>query len=326
MTLHQLRIFLAAAQLASLTRVGKQLGIAQPSVSQQIGKLEESVGVPLFERAQNRLTLTEAGQILFRHAQFILSELDEAEARLQSFVAGERSIIRIAGLSSIMSALLPSAIAQLGAPANGLEVDIHEAPPSEVLDMLYARRANVGLIAAESLASASIGFKRIPIIEDPYVFAVPASLDLEHVSDPAQLNARERRLLESCIQFHFGTQHTLRVQQWYQAVLPGHRIIVHCRTYEMALTFVRAGLGVCLLPALTSYLVAGNLEGIKFYTTGHATRHTIALMSEQYTRMEPFRALITALQASAQQVTLPSIRPMPEFLKPGMSPSSAVKR
>ncbi len=314
MTLHQLRIFLAVAQLSSLTRAGKQLGIAQPTVSQQLAKLEESTGTRLFERVQNRMILTDAGQILLRHAQFILTELDEAESGLRAFASGDRTIVRIAGLSSVIMALMPRTLRKLGAPHAGIEVDIHEAPPSEVLDMLYARRANIGLIAAESLASASIGFKRVPIIKDPYVFAAPASLDLAGLQDPSSLPPEQQRVLESCIQFHFGTQHTLRVQQWYQTVLPGHRVIAHCRTYEMALSFVRAGLGVCLLPALTSFLIAGNLDGIKLYATDHGTRNTVALMPEQYARLEPFRSLVATLQEVSTSVELPPIEPMAPFL------------
>ena len=315
MTLHQLRIFLAVAQLSTLTRAGKQLGLAQPTVSQQIARLEEDAGTRLFERVHNRMLLTDAGQVLLRHAQFILSELDEAESGMRAFAEGQRTIVRIAGLSSIIMAVLPQALKKLGAPQTGFEVDVHEAPPGEVLEMLYARRANIGLVAAESLADASIGFRRVPIIQDPYVFAAPASLDISDLTDPNLLAATTRRVLESCIQFHFGTQHTLRIQQWYQNFLPGHRIIAHCRTYDVALGLVRAGLGVCLLPALTSYLVAGNLDGVRLYAVDHGMRNTIALMPEQYARIEPYRSLVGAMQDVARDVILPPIGAAPPFLK-----------
>ena len=80
MTLHQLRIFLAIAHSVTLTRASKQLGLAQPSLSKQLAALEESVGTQLFNRANNRMILTDAGQLLLRHAQNVLKEIDEAEA------------------------------------------------------------------------------------------------------------------------------------------------------------------------------------------------------------------------------------------------------
>ena len=93
MTLHQLRIFMAVAQSSTLTRASKQLGLAQPSLSQQLAKLEESVGTRLFERSHNRMVLTDAGQVLVRHAQAVLKEIDEAEASLRQFSSGKRCLL-----------------------------------------------------------------------------------------------------------------------------------------------------------------------------------------------------------------------------------------
>ena len=82
MTLHQLRIFLAVAQSASLTRAGKQLGLAQPSLSQQLARLEDSLGTRLFDRGRNRMELTDPGRVLLRHALGIIREVNEAEVRI----------------------------------------------------------------------------------------------------------------------------------------------------------------------------------------------------------------------------------------------------
>ena len=183
MTLHQIRIFLAVAQTATLTRASKQLGLAQPSLSQQLARLEESVGTRLFDRARNRMELTDAGRVLLRHAQSILKEINEAEAGLREFAAGKRSIIRIAGLNSVVKALLPDALKRCGGIRAALEVDIHEASPAEILEMLYSRQADIGLIAADSVAQSSIGFRQVPIVEDPYVFAVPRAARLASIKD-----------------------------------------------------------------------------------------------------------------------------------------------
>jgi DNA-binding transcriptional LysR family regulator len=313
MTLHQLRIFLAVAQSATLTRASKQLGLAQPSLSQQLARLEESVGTRLFDRTRNRMELTDAGRVLLRHAQGILKEVNEAEAGLREFAAGKRSIIRIAGLNSVVKALLPDALKRCGGPRSGLEVDIHEAAPGEVLEMLYSRQADIGLIAADSVAQSSIGFRQVPIVEDPYVFAVPKAVRLATIKsiDAAPENAAH--VLNSCIQFNFGTQHTLRVQQWYQRVLPAHRIVAHCRTYDVALELVRAGFGVCLVPALTA-LQVGSLDGIELYATDHGDRRTVAIIADQYLRLEPYKGLVEALQAAGRDLALPAILPMPKVI------------
>jgi LysR family transcriptional regulator, transcription activator of glutamate synthase operon len=312
MTLHQLRIFMAVAQSSTLTRASKQLGLAQPSLSQQLAKLEESVGTRLFDRSHNRMVLTDAGQVLVRHAQAVLKEIDEAEASLRQFGSGKRSIIRIAGLNSVVKAVLPDALNRCAAAGSEIEIDIHEAAPAEVLEMLYSRQANIGLIAAETVAQSSVGFRQVPIVDDPYVFAVPSSIGLGQVRDLDAMPAEARRILNSCIQFHFGTPHTLRIQQWYQRVLPSHRTVAHCRTYEVALGLVHAGFGVCLLPALTAFLVEGALDGIDFFATDHGTRHTVAMVADQYLRLAPFKGFIEALQAAGRNIVLPPIQPWPK--------------
>jgi DNA-binding transcriptional LysR family regulator len=318
MTLHQLRIFLAVAQASTLTRASKQLGLAQPSLSKQLAGLEESVGTRLFERGHSRMILTDAGGLLLRHAQSVLKEIDEAEASLRAFGAGKRAIIRIAGLNSVIKALLPDVLKRCGGPSSGLEIDIHEAAPGEVIEMLYSRQAHIGLIAADTVAQSNIGFRQVPIVEDPYVFAVPSSIDLGAVRDRATAPADVMRVLNSCIQFHFGTQHTLRIQQWYQRVLPSHRPVAHCRTYEVALELVRAGFGVSLVPALTAYLVEGPLKGIELFATDHGSRRTVAILADQYLRLEPYKGFVEALKLAGRNAALPPILPMPYLISSAM--------
>jgi len=312
MTLHQLRIFLTVAQSSTLTRASKQLGLAQPSLSKQLAGLEDSVGTRLFDRGHNRLVLTDAGRVLLRHAQNVLREIDEAEAELREFAGGKRAIVRVAGLNSVIKTLVPDALMRCHAAA-GLEIDIQEAAPGEVLLMLYSRQIHIGLIAADSVAQASVGFRQVSIIEDPYVFAVPSAINLEALEDINSASADVANVLNRCVQFNFGTQHTLRVQQWYQRVLPFHRIIARCRTYEVALELVRAGLGVSLVPALTALSAA--LDGIQLFATDHGIRHTVAILPDQYLRLTPYKELIEALQVAGRKVMLPRILPMPPLIK-----------
>src|SRR5450759_2542742 len=134
MNLHQLRVFLTVAQSLTLTRASKRLGLAQPSVSNQLAGLESSIGTRLFERGHNRMVLTDAGQVLLRHAQSILREVDEAEAVLREFAVGKRVIVRVAGLNSVIKALLPNALISCDG-SSGMEVDIEEASPGEASSM-----------------------------------------------------------------------------------------------------------------------------------------------------------------------------------------------
>ena len=147
-TLHQLRIFWSVAHSDSLTRASKLLGLAQPSLSQQLSKLEASLGTQLFDRNSNQLTLTDAGKFLLRKSEFILASVDEAVAGLQEYSEGRRGVISVGALNSLARAVLPRAMGQLTRVFPGVELDIHEISPGEALDLLYGRRLTVALLGA----------------------------------------------------------------------------------------------------------------------------------------------------------------------------------
>jgi LysR family cyn operon transcriptional activator len=78
MTIIQMNYFLAAAAAGSLTQAAEDIGVAQPTLSEQIRRLEQNLGVPLFTRAKQGLTLTEAGQRFLPHAQRVASDYTDA--------------------------------------------------------------------------------------------------------------------------------------------------------------------------------------------------------------------------------------------------------
>lgn len=87
MNLHQLRVFFTVANRLSFTLAAQDLVMSQPAVSLQVKALEQSLGLRLFERASNRLSLTQAGEALYHSAVAMLSAEDEA-ARTMAELAG----------------------------------------------------------------------------------------------------------------------------------------------------------------------------------------------------------------------------------------------
>ena len=315
MTLHQLRIFWAVAHAETLTKAAKQLGLTQPSLSQQLSKLEGSVGARLFDRTPGQMALTDAGSFLLRKAEQILSNVSEATEGLRQFSDGQRATIRIAGLHSALRVLLPAALPAIAERFPDLELDLHEAAPAETLELLYGRRVNIGLVAEGSVASAGVGFRQVPVFTDPYVFAVPKSVNLDGVSDPDhELDAEQTAIVNSCIEFSFGTQHTRQVEQWYDEVLPRHRIVAQCRSFETALAMVQSGLGVCLVPALATLGGGAAVDGVNLYRSTQPERTIVALIPGQYQRVEPYRSLLDALAAAGSDLALPKIGETPPFL------------
>ena len=106
-TLQQLRIFKAIACEKSFTQAAKILFISQPSVSKQIKILETRLGIVLFNRNGNKLSLTEAGNIFLQYSDRILALCEESCRALNNLKDGERGNLKIGASQTIGSYLIP---------------------------------------------------------------------------------------------------------------------------------------------------------------------------------------------------------------------------
>ena len=315
LTLHQLRIVWAVAHAETVSRASKQLGLSQPSLSQQIAKLVASIGLMVFERRTGRMSLTDIGGFLIDRAERVMREMQELEDGLSGFAGGVRSI-GIAGIGSPIRVLLPPALRRFHQNHPKVAFDVHEASPGDVLAMLYARRANIGIVAASSVAQASMGFVQVPLLDDPYVLVTPESLDLGGMAAEDDLPVEQRATLNTVIHFVYGTQHQKRIEDWYQATLPGHRVVAQCRSFEVAVAMVRAGLGICLAPALSCFAGETVLPDVRLYDVVlDIPRPLVALVPSQYRHLSPYSVLIDSIREVAAAHVRPRIAPAPAFLK-----------
>ncbi|MHB1332840.1 MAG: LysR family transcriptional regulator [Sulfuriferula sp.] len=100
LTLRQLKIYEAVARNLSYSRAARELHLTQPAVSMQIKLLEESLGLPLFEKLGKKIYLTEAGHEMYRYSRTIAEQLVEAELVLAELKGMERGNLRISVAST----------------------------------------------------------------------------------------------------------------------------------------------------------------------------------------------------------------------------------
>lgn len=100
MDLLQLKYFQVVARLENVTRAAEELHIAQPSLSKTIARLEESVGVPLFERIGKRIRLNQFGKIFLQRVERSFSELEDGQRELMDLAKLERGRVTVGTTSS----------------------------------------------------------------------------------------------------------------------------------------------------------------------------------------------------------------------------------
>lgn len=140
-----LRVLRAVAATGSFSGAGRELGCTQPAVSQQVKALESSVGTTLVVRTGREMRLTEAGEVLVRHASGILAGLTAAEEEVAAIAGLRAGRVRLVSFPSGSSTLVPAALAALRADHPGTQVFLEEAEPPRSVEMLRSGDCDIAL-------------------------------------------------------------------------------------------------------------------------------------------------------------------------------------
>jgi DNA-binding transcriptional LysR family regulator len=145
--LRHLRYLVAVADAGSFTHAAERMFIAQPTLSQQIRRLEEIVGTPLLQRRREGLHLTEAGAVLVDASRTVLSLVDHEVNRARQAAGLDRLRLRVAlppGLPEALAVEVATTL-QSGAAAADVELDWMDAPFDTEFSLIRQRRVDAGL-------------------------------------------------------------------------------------------------------------------------------------------------------------------------------------
>lgn len=171
----RLRIFLAVADTLHFGRAAERLRISQPSVSQQVAKLERDLGCTLFDRAPSGVRLTPAGRELVRSVGGALRVLDGAIADFID-THRERAALRVGMLSSLSGALLPAAIS--GLDWAGTDVRLTEGSLAVLTEALRGAELDVVFCYDTGDLGTLAGLQVQVLQQRPIVVALPAGSPL----------------------------------------------------------------------------------------------------------------------------------------------------
>lgn len=147
MELHQLRYFVAVAETGGFSRAAQRCNVAQPSLSQQIMKLEREIGQKLFDRLGRSVTLTEAGQVLLPRAQSILAEVQKIERGLSQEIDGGYGHLAVGFIPTIAPFLLPTVIKRFAESYPQAELSVYENFTEALVNSLIEGRLDVGIMS-----------------------------------------------------------------------------------------------------------------------------------------------------------------------------------
>ncbi|MEX0654230.1 MAG: LysR substrate-binding domain-containing protein [Phycisphaeraceae bacterium] len=177
MELHQLRYFVAVAELEHFTRAAERCRVSQPSLSQQIIKLERELGQPLIERLGRSIRLTDTGRSFYTRAAAILRLVDEAQTHAEAegdWASGELSV---AAILTVAPYLLPAMVKAFRRAFPHAQLSVREDFTANLVEAVAVGDVDVAFVALP------VEHPRLtvePLFDEPLLLAMPPGHRLQH--------------------------------------------------------------------------------------------------------------------------------------------------
>jgi LysR family transcriptional regulator, hydrogen peroxide-inducible genes activator len=282
MNLRDLRYFVALAEHKHFGRAAQASFVSQPTLSTQIKKLEEELGVALVERTPRKVLLTEAGKEIALRARDVLTEVDQIKAIARRTIDPESGTLRLGIFPTLGPYLLPHVVPRISSRFPRLELLLIEEKTEILLKQLREGRLDTVVLA---LPVHDDQLHADFLFEEPFLLAVPENhelarrktLKMDDLSDQSLL------LLED--------GHCLRDQALEVCELSGasEKSGFRATSLETLRQMVAANVGVTLLPTLAIKPPVARSENIRLVQfRGDAPSRRIAMLWRKSSALAPF--------------------------------------
>jgi LysR family transcriptional regulator, hydrogen peroxide-inducible genes activator len=288
MNLQEIRYLVAIAEHRHFGRAADACNVSQPTLSSQIRKLEEELGVTLLERTNRRVVITPVGGQILGHAQRALAEAAQMEAVARAARDPLVGALRLGAIPTLAPYLMPLILKPLKQSYPGLTIELWEDQTRSLMDGLRNHRLDAALLATEADTHE---ITQIVLFDEPLLAALPAehpfaackSVDESALTEDllilADGHCLANQALEACGSKHSSGHPRSALQGSMQAA-----------TLETLVNLVAAGYGTTLIPALA----AGTLgqRGVVLRPLARHSIRTIRLASRPgFPRPQALRAL-----------------------------------
>lgn len=167
---HKLRVFCTVTETKSFSKASEIIHLTQPAVSLQIQALEEIYETKLFDRSSSTVTLTPAGEVLYRYAKEILSLYAQAEKDIGEITGLVKGSISVGASTTIGNYLLPSVISEFKEKNPKIKIHLIVGNTKRIVELLNAGNLDLGLVEGEVNKYKIVSEK---LISDELALVVP---------------------------------------------------------------------------------------------------------------------------------------------------------
>lgn len=280
MELHQLRYFLAAADGGAISRAANRCGVSQPAVSAQLGRLEEELGVRLFDRLGRGVALTEAGRALLPRARRICGQVEEIESSLRAELESGRGRVAIGAIPTMAPYLVPPLVAGLRREFPECEVIVREDLTENLVEALINNELDVAIMSAP----VEHDLIQLEIVgREPLLVVTPADHPLAAAASAGLSGEGGAVALADLRDLPAVTLHEMHclgrtINEFCAARRLATNVVCRMTQIDTLLEFVRLGLGVSIVPQMVADRDEGPAGGRRYLRfRSHPPTRAIAL-------------------------------------------------
>ncbi|MPQ43222.1 selenium metabolism-associated LysR family transcriptional regulator [Clostridium tarantellae] len=241
MNLRKLKIFLETANCLNMSQVARNLYISQPSVSQAIYELEESVGVKLFDRIGKKLYLTYEGKVFYQYVRRILNLYIEGTEAIKNSKEGHKGKISIGASTTIGTYILPEYIKKFYENYKEIDISLIIENTSIIEKLIMENKVDFAFV------EGNISFKEIipePIWKDELIFICSN----EHKLSKLEYVTFEQLQEEKLIMREEGSGTRKIIESYLIGLGFKYNVDMELGNTEAILRVVESGLGISCVP------------------------------------------------------------------------------
>lgn len=287
MLLRHIRYFLAVAEQGNFTRAAEALHVSQPTLSQQIKQLEETLGTPLFDRSGRAVRLTDAGVAWMRYAQLALQDLDAGARAIHDVATLERGNLRLAMTPTFTAYLVGPVIDAFYRRYPGITLSIHEMTQDRIEALLAEDRLDLGIAFGQA---QSVDIEATDLFSESLNMVVGADHLLAQRQHPLTAEELEGQPL-ALLSEDFATRQFIDDYCRQQGIRP--RVVVEANAIGAIIEMVRRGSLATVLPAAITQ--ANPQLRVVPLVAAMPSRRAVLLQRKDAYRSAASRALVEVL-------------------------------
>jgi len=236
-----LRLMIRVAEANSLTRGAEAVYMSVPTASTRIKNIEDSIGIKLFYRTSQGVTLTLPGQAFVHHARLVLGQLEHLSGDLQEYAKGIKGHLRVFANTTALGEFLPPVLRAYLLAHPDVNIDLRERLSGDIVRAVSDGQTDIGIVAGTVRTE---NLEVIPYRRDRLVLVVPRDHPMAALPSVAFVDTLE---LE-----HIGLHESSAIHAFLRQICSGlHRTIrlrIQVGNFEAACRMIEATVGVSVLP------------------------------------------------------------------------------